>query len=64
MPVIDHSVVTDHLWLVAAVSLGGAGLMGEVAGFLHGNLGCMAKLMIVAGAALVIFGSIYFFAPA
>jgi hypothetical protein len=53
----------ENLWVVAAISVGGGGLIGEIAGFVHGGLGCGLKLAIVAGAGLVIFGAIYFFAP-
>jgi uncharacterized membrane protein HdeD (DUF308 family) len=63
MPVIDHTLVMQNLWVVVAISLTCAGIIGEVAGFLHGDLGCGPKIVIVSGAALVIFGSIYFFAP-
>jgi hypothetical protein len=63
MPVIDHSLVTENLWVVVAISVGAGGLIGEIAGFVHGNLGCGLKLAIMAAAALVIFGSIWFFAP-
>lgn len=63
MPVIAHSVVFDNPWLVVAVSVGGGGLAGQVAGVLNGDLGFMAKLIVAAGTALVIFGAIYFFAP-
>ncbi len=64
VPVIDHSLVLENLWVVAAISLGGGGFMGEIAGFLHGDLGCGPKVVIGASAALLIFGSIWFFAPA
>jgi hypothetical protein len=64
VPSIDHDLVQQNIWIVAAIAVGAGGFMGEIAGFVHGNLGCAAKLMIVAGAALVIFGAIWFFAPA
>ncbi|HEX4158482.1 MAG TPA: hypothetical protein VHY79_08395 [Rhizomicrobium sp.] len=63
MAAIDHSLIVENIWVVVAIALGGGGLIGEVAGFLHGNLGFGAKIVIGAGAALVIFGSIWFFAP-
>lgn len=64
MPVIDHAAVVQNLWLVVVISLGGGGLVGQVAGFVNGDLGIGARLVIGAGAALIIFGCIYFFAPA
>ncbi|HTT83613.1 MAG TPA: hypothetical protein VMF67_09025 [Rhizomicrobium sp.] len=64
MPTIDHAAVLDNPWLVAAISFAGGGLAGEVAGFLHGDLGCGLKVAIGAGVALIIFGAIWFFAPA
>ena len=63
LPTIDHSLVQDNLWIVISICVGAGGVMGEIAGFLHGNLGCGFKLMIIAGAALMIFGAIWFFAP-
>lgn len=63
MPAIDHTLVLDNIWVVVAISVGAGGLIGEVSGFLHGNLGCGAKLAIVASAALIIFGAIWFFSP-
>jgi hypothetical protein len=64
MPVIDHALVLQNPWLVALVSLGGGGFASQVAGFVSGDLGFGAKLMVAAGTALVIFGTFYFFAPA
>ena len=64
MPAVDHKLILDNLWVVISISLGLGGLIGEVSGFLHGNLGFGAKILIGLGAALVIFGSIWFFAPA
>jgi hypothetical protein len=64
MPGIDHAAVLQDPWLVAAISLGGGGFASQVAGVLHNDLGLIAKLVIGAGIALVIFGTIYFFAPA
>ena len=63
MPV-DHSLVLENPWLVAAISLGGGGFVWQVAGTVNGDLGFLAKLMIAAGTALIIFATIYFFAPA
>jgi hypothetical protein len=60
---LDHSAVLEYPWLVAAISLGGGGMAAQVAG-LAGDLGIVIKLIIFVGTALVIFGSIYFFAPA
>jgi hypothetical protein len=61
---IDHATVVENLRIVAAISLCGGGLGGQVAGFVHRDLGFLAKLVIAAGIALIIFGSIWFFAPA
>lgn len=64
VPTVDHSLVVQNIWVVVAISLGCGGFIGEIAGFLHGDLGMGAKLLIGAGGALIIFGSIWFFAPA
>lgn len=64
MPVVAHAIVLQNPGLVAAVCLGGGGLAGQLAGTLNGDLGLVPKLIIAAGTALVIFGAIYFFAPA
>jgi hypothetical protein len=64
MPSVDHKLILENLWVVISISLGLGGLIGEVSGFLHGNLGCGAKIVIGASFALLIFGSIWFFAPA
>ena len=64
MPVNDHAFLFKNLWLVVAISMGGGGFVSQVAGFVHNDLGMGGKLLIAIGAALVIFGSIYFFAPA
>ncbi len=64
MPTIDHKLVVENIWVVVAIAVGGGGMIGEIAGFLHGNLGFGPKIMIGLGAAAVIFGSIWFFAPA
>jgi hypothetical protein len=64
MPAIDHTLLLQNIWVVVSISLGLGALIGEVAGFLHGNMGFGAKIVIGAGGALVIFGSIWFFAPA
>jgi hypothetical protein len=63
VPAIDHTLVLDNIWVVVAISVVGGGLFGEVAGFLHGNLGCGVKLVIIASTALMIFGAIWFFSP-
>jgi hypothetical protein len=63
VPAIDHRLVLDNIWIVVAISVGAGGLIGEVAGFTHGNLGCGAKLVIVAAAAGMIFGAIWFLSP-
>ena len=52
----------QHPWLAVAISLGGGGLVGQVAS-LVADLGFGPKLLLVAGTALVIFGSIYFLGP-
>lgn len=64
MPDTDHTTVLQNLWLVAAISLGGGGFVGQVAGVLHGDLGIGAKALIALGTALIIFGCIYYLAPA
>lgn len=64
MPTIDHTLVVENIWVAVAISLGCGVFIGEIAGFLHGDLGMGPKLLIGAGAALVVFGSIWFFAPA
>jgi hypothetical protein len=60
---VDHSLVLDNPWLVAAISLGGGGFAGLISGS-FGDLGFLTKLIIAAGTALIIFATIYFFAPA
>jgi hypothetical protein len=62
MSVIDHAAVLQDPWLVVAISLGGGGFASQVAGA-FGDLGLGLKLVIAIGIALVIFGTIYFFAP-
>ena len=64
LPAIDHTLVLENIWVVVAIAAGGGGLMGEIVGFAHGNLGCGIKLGIMAGAAVIIFGAIWFFSPA
>jgi hypothetical protein len=64
MPAITHAMVMQNLWLVAAISLGGGGFAGQIVGIVHADLGLGVKLVIIAGIALVIFGTIYFFASA
>ncbi len=61
MPVSDDSTVLHNLWLAVAISLSGGGFAGQIAGVVHGDLGILPKLVIGVGAALVIFGTLYFF---
>jgi hypothetical protein len=61
---IDQAALLQDPWLLVAISLGGGGFAFQVAGVLHNDLGLMAKLVIGAGIAVIIFGTIYFFAPA
>ena len=63
MPGIDHGAMMQDPWLVAAIAAGGGGFAFQVASFVHSDLGFLAKLVIGAGIALIIFGTIYFFAP-
>ena len=64
MPAVDHAIILQNPWLVAAIALTGGGLAGGVAGFVHNDLGLGPRLVIVAGIALIIFGAIWFLAPA
>jgi ABC-type glucose/galactose transport system permease subunit len=64
MPAIDHTLILENIWVVISISVGFGAIIGEIAGFVHGNLSLGPKFVIGAGAALVIFGSIWFFAPA
>ena len=60
---MDHDSLLQNLWLVGGISLGGGALASQVAGVV-GDLGFGVKLLITLGVALVIFGTIWFFAPA
>lgn len=60
---LGHLAALQDPWLVAGISLGGGGFAFQVASVLNGDLGFVPKLVIGAGIALIIFGTIYFYLP-
>jgi hypothetical protein len=58
-----HIGALQNPYLVAAISLGGGGFFAEMAGFLHGDLGCGAKLLVGIGTAAILFATIWFYTP-
>jgi len=59
----DHATLLDNIWLLAGISLGGGGFASQAAA-VAGDLSFMVKVMITLGIAAIIFGTIWFLAPA
>jgi hypothetical protein len=64
MPAIDHDTLMQNIWVVASIAIGGGGFATQFVGMVHGDLGFGIKILIGAGISLIIFGTMYFFAPA
>lgn len=59
----DHDTLMQNLWVLGGISLGGGVFASQVAG-VAGDLGFGVKVLITLGVAAIIFGTIWFFAPA
>ena len=59
----DHDSLMQNVWMLGSISLGGGVFASQVAGFV-GELGFGLKVMVSLSIAAIIFGTIWFFAPA
>ena len=65
MPITDHTVVLEHPWLAVAIALGAGTFTSQIAGVLSGgDLGFNPKAILAVGIACIVFGTMYYFAPA